>query len=210
MAQSLTIGDNYSFGTATLNSFHATFNRRRDDRGPTSTPINWTALGSNIYSAVPNFLYTSVTGAFSTFCGTCAPGHFNVNAYQIADDVDIIRGRHQISFGFNLERVQANTISGYEQNGYFTFTGSRTSASKSGAGNPLADFVLGLPNDFQQTNATPNDLRSWIMSFYVQDSFKVSSRILVKSACVGNRTYEGLLGSEVGMEPPSSSTYRSK
>ena len=35
----------------------------------------------------------------------------------------------------------------------------------------------GLPNDFQQTNATPNDLRSWIMSFYVQDSFKVSSRI---------------------------------
>ena len=179
MAQSLTIGDNYSFGPATLNSFHATFNRRRDDRGPTATPINWTALGSNIYSAVPNFLYSSVTGGFSTFCGTCAPGHFNVNAFQVADDVDIIRGRHQWSFGFNLERVQNNTISGYEQNGYFTFNGSRTSASKSGAGSPLADFVLGLPNDFQQTNATPNDLRSWIMSFYVQDSFKVSSRILL-------------------------------
>src|SRR6266853_5326254 len=81
-SQSVTIGDNYTFGPATLNSFHFTFNRRRDNRGPTDIPINPTLLGVNIYSAVPNFLLFGVTGGFSTFCGTCAPGHFNVNAYQ--------------------------------------------------------------------------------------------------------------------------------
>jgi len=170
MAQSLTVGDNYVFGPGTLNSFHATFNRRRDDRGPTSIPINPTLLGVNMYSAVPNFLLFSVTGGFSTFCGTCAPGHFNVNAFQWADDVDVIRGRHQMAFGFNLVRVQNNTISGFQENGNFTFNGSRTNV-------PLADFMLGLPNDFNQTNATPNDLRSWILSFYVQDTFKLSSRL---------------------------------
>ena len=37
--------------------------------------------------------------------------------------------------------------------------------------------MLGAPNDFNQTNATPNDLRSWIMSFYAQDTFKLSSRL---------------------------------
>ena len=169
MAQSATIGDNYTFSPSTLNSFHFTFNRRRDDRGPTDIPINPTLLGVNIYSAVPNFLLFSVTGGFSTFCGTCAPGHFNVNAFQVADDVDLIRGRHQIAFGFNLVRVQNNTISGFQENGNFTFNGSRT-------GLGLADFMLGVPNDFSQTNATPDDLRQWIMSFYVQDTFKISSK----------------------------------
>src|SRR5215472_10474234 len=151
LAQSATIGDNYTFGPRTLNSAHFTFTRRRDDRGPTDIPINPTLLGINMYSAVPNFLLFAVTGGFSTFCGTCAPGHFNVTSYQVAGDVDIIRGRHQIAFGFNLVRVQNNTISGFNENGTFSFNGSRTNLG-------MADFLAGLPNDFQQTNATPDDL----------------------------------------------------
>src|SRR6516225_4434402 len=174
LAQSATIGDNYTFGPRTLNSFHATFNRRRDDRGPTDIPINPTLLGVNMYSAVPNFLLLSVTGGFSTFCGTCAPGHFNMNSYEVADDVDVIRGRHQMAFGVKLVRVQNNTISGFQENGSFTFNGSRT-------GIGLADFMLGLPNDFSQTNATPDDLRQWIMSFYAQDTFKISSRLTLNA-----------------------------
>ena len=132
-AQSATIGDNYTFGPGTLNSFHFTFSRRRDNRGPTDTPINPTLLGVNLYSAVPNFLLTAVTGAFSTFCGTCAPGHFNVNAFQMADDVDVIRGKHQMAFGFNLERVQNNTISGFQENGNCAFNGTTGSTASPGA-----------------------------------------------------------------------------
>jgi hypothetical protein len=165
--QSATIGDTYSITPSTLNSFHVSFNRIRDNRGPTDIPINPTLLGVNMYSAVPNFLLLSVTGGFSTFCGTCAPGHFNVNSYQVADDVDLIRGRHQIAFGFNLIRVQNNTISGFNENGNFSFNGNVT-------GIGLADFMLGKPNDFTQTNSTPDDLRTWMMSFYVQDSYKMS------------------------------------
>jgi hypothetical protein len=168
-AQSATLGDTYTFGPTTLNSFHMSFNRVRDDRGPTDIPINPTALGVDMYSAVPNFLLLTINNAFSTFCGTCAPGHFNVNSYQAADDVDLMRGRHQIGFGFNLIRIQNNTISGFDENGTFTFDGSFT-------GTPLADFMIGTVHDFQQTNPTPDDLRQWVMSFYAQDSFKVSPR----------------------------------
>jgi hypothetical protein len=125
-----------------------------------------------MYSAVPNFLLLSVTGAFSTFCGTCAPGHFDVNSYQWADDVDVFHGRHQMAFGFNLIRVQNNTISGFDENGSFTFNATRT-------GFGMADFMTGLPSDFNQTNATPDDLRQWIMSFYAQDTFKVNSHVTV-------------------------------
>jgi hypothetical protein len=169
-AYSAVLGDTYVFGPGTVNSFHFTFNRIRDNRGPTDTPINPTLLGVNMYSAVPNFLLLSITGGFSTFCGTCAPGHFNDNVFTESDDVDLIRGRHEISLGFNIIRSQNNTVSGFNENGNFTFNGSRT-------GFGLADFMLGTPSDFTQTNATPDDLRQWIMSFYAQDSFKMNKKI---------------------------------
>jgi hypothetical protein len=169
-AQSATFGDTYVFGPGTLNSLHLTFSRIRDNRGPTDAPINPTQLGINIYSAVPNFLLLSVTGAFSTFCGTCAPGHFNDTSYQAADDVDIIRGRHEMAFGFNVLKTFNNTVSGFNENGNFTFNGSRTNLG-------LADFLIGAPSDFTQTNATPDDLRQWIMSFYAQDTWKINKRL---------------------------------
>jgi hypothetical protein len=169
-AQSATFGDTYVFGPGTLNSLHLTFSRIRDNRGPTDAPINPTQLGINMYSAVPNFLLLSVTGGFSTFCGTCAPGHFNDTSYQAADDVDIIRGKHEMAFGFNVLKTFNNTVSGFNENGNFAFNGSRTNLG-------LADFLLGTPSDFQQTNATPDDLRQWIMSFYAQDTWKISKRI---------------------------------
>src|SRR6202030_1573347 len=65
-----------------------------------------------------------------------------------------------------------NTISGFDENASITFN-----ASVTGLG--LADFLLGKPSDFTQTNATPDDLRQWLMSFYAQDSWKISSRFTV-------------------------------
>jgi hypothetical protein len=170
LAQEATIGDTYVFGPGTVNSAHIGFNRIRDNRGPTAFPINWTDLGSQMYSAVPNFLpISSMTGGFTTYCGTCAPGHFNVASYQIADDVDLIRGRNQISLGFNLIRIRNDTVSGFDENGYPVFNGSFT-------GLGTADFLLGRMSDFQQTNPTPDDLRQYVMSAYAQDSFKLNSK----------------------------------
>ncbi len=170
-AQSAVIGDTYTFGPTLVNSFHATFNRIRDNRGPTNQAINWTDLGSNMYSAVPNFLLIgSMTGGFTTFCGTCAPGHFNFTSYQAADDVDLILGKHQLAFGFNASKVLNDTVSGFDENGIPAFNGQFT-------GLGMADFMTGYMSDFQQTNATPDDLRQWLMNAYAQDSYKVSSNL---------------------------------
>ena len=97
LAQEATIGETWAISPTIVNTFHLGFNRRRDNRGPTNFPINWTDLGVPIYSAVPNFLLIGgMTGGFTTYCGTCAPGHFNVNSFQLADDFNWVRGKHQI------------------------------------------------------------------------------------------------------------------
>jgi hypothetical protein len=168
LAQEATIGDSYAFSPTVVNTFHVSFNRRRDDRGPTNFPINWTDLGSNMFSNVPNFLLISgMTGGFTTYCGTCAKGFFNVNDFQVADDVNWVRGRHQISFGANIIRVQNNTLSGFDENGAPTWNGQFT-------GLGMADFMLGKMSDFQQTNPTPDSLRTWVMSYYAQDSIRLN------------------------------------
>ncbi len=168
LAQEATIGDSYAISPTMVNTFHFGFNRRRDDRGPTSFPINWTDLGSNMFSNAPNFLLISgMTGGFTTFCGTCAAGFFNLNDFQVADDFNWVKGKHQISFGANVIRVQNNTLSGFDENGAPTWNGSIT-------GLGMADFMLGKISDFQQTNPTPDSLRSWIMSYYAQDSMRVN------------------------------------
>ena len=180
-AQSVTISDNYSFGPSTLNAFHATFTRRRDNRGPATNQIGPNDIGINIFQKVPNFLLVTVSNAFSVGCGTCAPGHFNVNSYQLADDVDLIRGRHQIAFGFNFVRTQNNLISGFNENGTYTFNGSVTANPSSSTTTALADFLLGRPSDFQQTNPTPDDLRASIVGIYVQDTFRLSPRLTLNA-----------------------------
>jgi len=172
--QSATIGDNYSFGPSTLNAFHVTFTRRRDNRGPAANQIGPNDIGLNIFQKVPNFLLVTVTNFFSVGCGTCAPGHFNVNTWQFADDVDVIRGRHQISVGVNFVRTQNNLISGFNENGNFTFNGNFT-------GSNLADFLIGRVNGFSQSNPTPDDLRQSIFALYVQDSFKMNNRLTLNA-----------------------------
>ncbi|HTF27003.1 MAG TPA: carboxypeptidase-like regulatory domain-containing protein [Candidatus Limnocylindria bacterium] len=169
-AQSLTIGDNYSISRNLVNSFHVTASRRRDNRGVNPGDINATTLGSNMYVEISNFLLTSISGYFGLGCGTCAPGHFNVNTWTEADDVDWIRGRHHSAFGALVIRTQNNTLTGYDENGTFTWNGTFT-------GDGLADFLIGRYSGFTQSRAQQVAYRSTIPSFYGQDTFRLSSRI---------------------------------
>src|SRR5204863_3341348 len=47
--QSVTIGDTLSINSGTVNSFHATFSRRRDDRGPAANQIGPNDIGINMF-----------------------------------------------------------------------------------------------------------------------------------------------------------------
>ncbi len=171
-AQSLTIGDTYSFSPTILNSFHATATRRRDDRGVASGITNPTALGLNVTSGIPNFVQIAVSNYFSVGCGTCAPGHFNVNSFHYSDDVDIIRGRHQMAFGVNYIRDQMNVINGFQENGSYTANGQFSNDA-------LADFLLGNVSDFQQSNPLQNATRVSVFATYFQDSIRLNPRLTI-------------------------------
>ena len=163
-SQTFTFGDSYIFTPKLLNSFHATFARRRDDRGVAANAIGPTTLGINMYAPIPNYLQLSVSNYFATGCRTCAPGYFNANTYQVSDDIISIHGKHELAFGGDFRRLQGNMATNGNTNGGFTFNGSYT-------GDALADTFLGDMSQFVQANPQPDALRQSVFSFYAQDTF---------------------------------------
>ncbi len=172
LAQAFTFGDTYLFGPNTINSFHATFTRRRDDRGPNASDINARDLGINMFTYVPNDFRLSVSNSFDVGCGICSPGFFNVNTFQEADDLDVIRGKHQMAFGVDIIRTQNNTNAGYLQNGSFSMNGQFTK-------DPLADFLLGDLSGFSQSRAQQVAMRETILGLYAQDTIHVSQTVVL-------------------------------
>lgn len=173
-AQSFTLGHSYTFSGTLVNSFHGTVSRRRDNRAPDPRDINPTTLGVNMFVAVPDFLLFSISSYFNVGCGTCAPGYFNVNTLQLADDVDWIRGKHHFAFGVDYIQTQNNTLTGYDENGTYSFTGNVT-------GDGLADFLVGQHSGFTQSRAQKVAYREWIPSVYAQDTYKLNKSLTISA-----------------------------
>jgi hypothetical protein len=175
-SQTMTVGDTYTFTPTIVNSFHVTFDRRRDNRGDAANLFSPKDLGVNMYVAIPNYTQLSVTnysgGGFNVGCGTCAPGFFDINTYQMADDVTWIKGKHQIGFGFDIRKDQFNSVNNQQDNGQFTFNGGTT-------GNGLADLELGRFSGLTDGNALSDYLRQTVFAMYVQDAWKVTSHFSV-------------------------------
>ncbi len=172
-AQTATFGDSYSISPTILNAFHATFDRRRDNRGAAPNLISPQSLGVNSYELLPNYIDFSVSNyGLGGGCGTCAPGHFDVNTYQLSDDFTVIRGRHQLAFGVDARRLEMNIVNNQQVNGISTFSGSIT-------GDALADFLLGKMSSYQQGNPNPNAMRQYVTGVYAQDSFRINPHLTI-------------------------------
>jgi hypothetical protein len=175
-SQTMTIGDTYTVSATMVNSFHATFDRRRDNRaGPLDLPSP-ADLGVNMFLNTKNFTYASVTnyvnGGFGIGCGSCALANFDINTYQLADDFSIIKGRHQIGFGFDGRKDQFNSYNNQQSNGMFVFNGQTT-------GDGLADLLIGRFSSLTDGNVISDYLRMTVMAAYLQDAIHVTPHFSV-------------------------------
>lgn len=171
-AQTLTLGHTFVINSNTLNVMHGGFTRRRDDRLPASDGINGPAIGSNIYSKGEHSLRASVNGNFSISCSSCATGKFNDNTFQFSDDLTMSRGRHQLSAGGSIMRIQLNQENNYLLDGNYIFNGSFS-------GDNMSDFLLGKLSEFDQSAMQGTANRQTLPGLYVQDTFRATSNLTI-------------------------------
>jgi hypothetical protein len=185
--QSLTLGETYVITSKMVNSFNATATRRRNDRGAAATGINPSTVGLNVYAPVPIGLQIMATNKWNTYCGTCAVGAFNVNAFSFGDQIDWVHGKHQIAFGGEYARIQVNSSNVYESNGTYTFSGvygqkGPAGSSPGGTGTDAnLDFLTGSMSAFAQSKAQQFALRGSVPVLYIADTYHATNKIVVSA-----------------------------
>ena len=173
-AHSVVVGHNFVLSSF-VNAARITYNKTINDR-PLPEYFTATDLGSKVYSPLPGYMGINVSGnGFSVGSGGTNPGYFNSDSWQLADDVDLIKGNHQISFGGNWIHTKIETENNRPTNGAFSFNGQATGLS-------LADFMMGvLSGGFLQGNPVYDYDDHDYVGAYVQDDWRVGPNLTVNA-----------------------------
>lgn len=165
-------GETWVVSPSKINDFHVTY--VRDFGGRVNSPaVSLGDLGSTYrIQGAPSLPQISVAGRMNLTSAIPGPVAGS-NLYQVRDTFNIITGRHSIRFGGEalLEKMIHDTL----LNNYGTF--SFTTTNPRGTKNATADFLLGLPATMNQDAPTTKIDNGWYFAFYVQDDFRVSSRL---------------------------------
>ncbi len=104
------------------------------------------------------------------------------NTYQVADNMSLSWGLHNIKFGFkadhnrfrNLDRINSNGTMAF--NGLFSVGNSSLGANASRP-NSITDFLLGNISSESLNLPNPALLRNTPMAFYFQDDWRITSQL---------------------------------
>lgn len=180
-AQLLVLSATKTFGGTAVNEFHLSFTRDAvlPDKpeggvGPKLSSQGFVE-GPGTLGIVPQSpAYEGVAPIYFNdySIGTAwnATGHWE-NIFQAIDNFAKVIGRHSVKFGAGFHWNQDNLrLAMADSNGAFYFNGTET-------GFDFADFLLGAPSEYDQSNGGALDQRSPYLGLYGQDSWRVKSNI---------------------------------
>jgi Carboxypeptidase regulatory-like domain/TonB dependent receptor len=179
-AQLLSLGDTKTLGTTAVNDFRFTYMRDHNDLGKPVGGLGVTLASQGFVTGAgtPGIVPLNPQGegveniVFNAFSiGTNANELRQVNnTFQWLDNFSKVLGRHAVKFGAEFHYDQINTNPTAQFNGNFLFTGSQT-------GYDFADFLLGIPSQYNQSQLQPFYGRNQYWSLYAQDSWRLRSNL---------------------------------
>ncbi|PYS53372.1 MAG: hypothetical protein DMG13_12825, partial [Acidobacteria bacterium] len=168
LAQSYALGSTYLIRPNTVNSFRVTANRTVIGR-PGVKFFSAPDLGIKAFSYTEGSMQVSVTGGFG-FGARTYPNHIVTDAYQISDDLNLVHGNHQLTFGGNFANWRTYQRDHTSDQGVYTFTGQAT-------GLGMADFLTGRLTSLNQLSPVQWTSRQWYLASYVQDVWKATPNL---------------------------------
>lgn len=104
------------------------------------------------------------------------------NIFEITEDVSWVLGKHLMKFGGSFKKIHYNQLGNQFALGGFDFDGTATEnpASRTGTGDPMADFLLGyMAQSFTAVQPADARLRSAYWAAYIGDSWRASSKLTI-------------------------------
>jgi outer membrane receptor protein involved in Fe transport len=168
LAHALTLGDTWVLGPTVVNSIRVAYNRTTVDRY--NTPyFDPKELGIKLHPYTEGQMPIQVLPSFELPAGT-SKAFFKNNYYQAADDLTLIRGRHQLGVGGNVAYFNGFYQSSSRAAGIWIFDGSA-----SGMG--LADLLLGRVTSVEHGAVQSLPVHGWYVGFYGQDTWRATERV---------------------------------
>jgi len=117
--------------------------------------------------------------------------------HQYKSSLSITRGRHQIETGgswdqLNYRELNLQTVENFDP----AQTSGVDAAGNASLGDASASFLLGYPDDVNKRNVQLTERPGGIMSFYAQDSWKVTPRLTANYGLRYDRTFIPPYGKE--------------
>jgi len=161
-----------TFSPNLLNEFRATAQRSDTlQRVPAEKQPTSTALGINIKSDNPTgptqLDFPNAVIGFSIQ----GPSRLVDNTFAYSDVLSWTRGKHTMKFGGSLSAYQDNQVFQFEINGQFFYS------SSGAAGDPFANFLVGLPDIYDQGPAAPSNIRTKATYVFGQDEWHVANNL---------------------------------
>src|SRR5947209_6409343 len=130
-------------------------------------------IGVNAYTYSPGNMALTITGGFQ-FNTRTVYAHNVSNAYNINDDVNLVRGNHQLTLVGNVSEYKVYQRCLVSGQGVYTFNGAAT-------GLGMADFLTGKLNSLMQVSSVLWSSRQTYVAAYLQDVWKMSPRVTLNA-----------------------------
>ncbi len=179
-SQLLALGDTKTFGSNAVNELHLSFMRDNTDLGQPIGGVGTSLASQGFVTGVntPGIVALSPKtegvenvdfNNFSMGTNTNELKQVN-NTFQLRDGFSKVAGTHTFKIGadFHYDEVNTNPIA--QLNGNFIFFGSET-------GSDFADFLLGIPSQYNQSQLQPFYGRNKYIGIYAQDSWRVTKNL---------------------------------
>lgn len=169
----------HTFSSSLLNEFRVTVQRQNNSQGqpaqtlPTHADVGEIGITPDLESGAAALFFNDE----NTFLGTSFEGPSTLigNTFAYSDVLSWTRGHHTWKFGGSFTAYQFNTGFNFIGPGIFTFVG----AGGIGSGNDFADFLFGLPANFQQGPDAHTNARSKLSTGFAQDEWRVNKNLVL-------------------------------
>lgn len=173
-AQLVALGDTKTFSATAVNELHLSYLRDFTNLGQPVGGRNVSLVsqgfadadgGPSIVALDPNGQGVENLNFNGYSTGAAANQLIQTNdTYQISDTFSKVIGNHTFKFGaeFHADQVNAHAIAQF--NGSFVFSGTET-------GVDFADFLIGVPSQYNQSQLNPFYARNKYVGAFAQDSW---------------------------------------